>query len=81
LASATGLVSGMLPTVGAEINSFTAGQSDPLFFPVKVNLGSPDFTLAAAAINGRLGSNPGALTTAKHLQFALLESAHFSMFP
>ena len=75
LASASGLVAGMLPTVGAQINSFTAGQSDPLFYPVKVNLGSPDFTLAAAALNGRLGLNPGALTTANNLPFALLESA------
>jgi 4-phytase / acid phosphatase len=74
VASAQGLVSGMLPTVGAQIHSVAAGQSDPLFYPVKVNLGSPDFTKAAAALNGRLGSNPGALTTANNLQFALLAS-------
>jgi 4-phytase / acid phosphatase len=74
LASAQGLVSGMLPTVGTQIHSFTAGQSDPLFFPVKVNLGNPDFTLAAAALNGRIGSNPAAVTTANNLQFALLAS-------
>jgi 4-phytase / acid phosphatase len=75
LASAAGLVSGMLPTVGADVTSFATGQNDPLFFPVKVGLGNPNFTLAAAALNGRLGSNPGALTTANNLQFALLESA------
>jgi 4-phytase/acid phosphatase len=75
LASAAGLVSGMLPTVGADVTSFATGQNDPLFFPVKVGLGNPDFTLAAAALNGRLGSNPGAMTTANNLQFALLESA------
>jgi 4-phytase/acid phosphatase len=75
LASAAGLVSGMLPTVGAQVNSVATGLNDPLFFPVKVNLGNPNFTLAAAALNGRLGSNPGALTTANNLQFALLERA------
>src|SRR6201996_1579536 len=74
IASAQGLVAGMLPTVGGQIHSYTAGANDPLFFPVKVNLGSPNFTLAAAALNGRLGSNTSALTTANNLQFALLES-------
>ena len=54
--------------------SSPAAPSTPLFYPVKVNLGNPDTTLAAAALNGRIGSNPAALYTAYKTQFGELES-------
>lgn len=47
--------------------------SDPLFYPVKANLGNPDVNLAAAALSGRLGANSPALAQAYRSQLGLLE--------
>jgi 4-phytase/acid phosphatase len=75
-ATAQALAAGMFPLVATQVNEYTpTTASDPLFYPVKVNLGSPDVNLAAAALNGRIGSNPSQLQTAQTLQFQLLESA------
>jgi len=75
-ATAQAIDAGMFPTVATQVNEYTpTTASDPLFYPVKVNLGSPDLNLAAAAVNGRLSSNPAALESAETLQFQLLESA------
>jgi 4-phytase/acid phosphatase len=74
LNSAKATASGLLPGSGSEVHCSTA-TPDPLFHPVAAGLGPPNYTLAAAALNGRLGSNPGELTTANNLQFALLERA------
>ena len=73
-ATGQALAAGLLPSVTATVNELAGGAVDPLFYPVKVNLGNPDTTLAAAALNGRSGSNPAALYTAYKTQFGELES-------
>jgi 4-phytase / acid phosphatase len=78
-ATGQALAAGMFPTVPTTVNEYTpTSASDPLFYPVKVNLGSPDLNLAADALNGRIGSNPAALTASETLQFQLMESALFN---
>ena len=73
-ATGQALAAGLLPSVNSTVNEFANSAIDPLFYPVKVNLGSPDTSLAAAALNGRIGANPAALAQAYRAQLAQLEA-------
>ena len=55
-ATGQALAAGLLPSVTATVNELAGGATDPLFYPVKVNLGNPDTSLAAAALAGRIGT-------------------------
>ena len=46
------------------VHAVPAGKSDPLFSPLAAGIGKPDPQLAAAAISGRIGGRPQALTEA-----------------
>jgi 4-phytase/acid phosphatase len=73
-ATGQALAAGLLPSVPSTVNQLANAATDPLFYPVKLNLGNPNTTLAAAALNGRIGSNPNALYSAYKTQFGELES-------
>jgi 4-phytase/acid phosphatase len=64
-----GLLPGREPVIQARLQ----GEPDPLFEPVKAGLGHPDFSLAAAAVLGRIGGNPANPVTAHAAEIALLE--------
>ncbi len=73
-ATGQALAAGLLPSVSSTVNELANGATDPLFYPVKLNLGSPNTSLAAAALNGRIGANPAALAQAYRAQLAQLEA-------
>jgi len=55
------LAAGMLPDCAVEVHSLPEGKTDPLFSPIPAGVGNPDRALAATAVSGRIGGNPGAL--------------------
>ncbi len=55
------MAEGMFPGCSVETHSLPQGATDPLFSPVPAGLGHPNGALAAAAVSGRIGGNPGAL--------------------
>ncbi len=55
------LAAGMLPGCAVEVHSLPEGTHDPLFSPIAAGVGHPDRSLAAAAVSGRIGGNPGVL--------------------
>lgn len=63
-ATGQALAAGLLPSVSSTVNEVANGATDPLFYPVKLNLGSPNLSLAQAALSGRIGNNPLALVDA-----------------
>jgi 4-phytase / acid phosphatase len=79
-ATGQALAAGLLPSVKTTVNEQATG-TDSLFYPVKANLGSPDPALATAAVNGRIGSNPQALTQAYAVQLLELESTLLNQTP
>jgi 4-phytase/acid phosphatase len=58
------LASGMFPGCSVQVRSLPEGTADPLFSPMAVGVGHPDRALAVAAVQGRIGGNPGALLEA-----------------
>ena len=78
-ATGQALAAGLLPSVTATVNEQPTSITDPLFYPVKNNLGNPDTTFAAAAVNGRMGANPPAYMQAYKQQLALMESVLLNM--
>jgi 4-phytase/acid phosphatase len=58
------LASGMFPDCPAEVRSLPEGTADPLFSPMATGVGHPDRSLAVAALQGRIGADPGALLEA-----------------
>ncbi len=73
-ATGQALAAGLLPSVSSTVNELAHGATDPLFYPVKLNLGSPNLSLAQAAPSGRIGNNPPALVDAYKTQLNELES-------
>ena len=73
-ATGQALAAGLLPSVSSTVNELANGATDPLFYPVKLNLGSPNLSLAQAALSGRIGNNPPALVDAYKTQLNELES-------
>ena len=72
-ATGQALAAGLLPNVPSTVNELANSATDPLFYPVKVNLGSPDTSLAAAALSGRIGNNPPSLVQAYSQQLMEME--------
>ena len=79
-ATGQALAAGLLPSVTATVHEQAMG-TDSLFYPVKANLGNSDPTLATAAVNGRIGANPGALVEAYTTQLTELESLLLNQTP
>ncbi len=73
-ATGQALAAGLLPSVSSTVNELANGATDPLFYPVKLNLGSPNLSLAQAALSGRIGNNPPALVEAYKTQLNEMES-------
>ena len=72
-ATAQALATGLLPSATPTVNDVANGATDSLFYPVKVNLGNPDTSLAAAALSGRIGANPPSLVQAYATQLTEME--------
>lgn len=73
-ATGQALAAGLLPSVQPTVNELGNGATDPLFYPVKANLGFPNTKLASAALSGRIGANGTAITSAYKPQLNELES-------
>lgn len=68
---------GMLPTAGAPKIDVISPGNDPLFSPVAAGVALLDSQMAVAAVNGRIGGNPGALASAYAPELALTRSILF----
>jgi len=75
--SAGGLAAGLFPSYQACIHHLPDCQTDPLFHPVKADLGNPDHVKSAAVLASAIGSNPSALRAAYHGQLSLLQAVLF----
>ena len=58
------LSAGLFPNCSVDIHTVPKGESDPLFDPIRMGVAKPDPQVAAAAISGRIGGDPRALTEA-----------------
>jgi 4-phytase/acid phosphatase len=67
------LAEGMMPDCNLAVQSLAPGAADPIFSPVKAGIGHPDREMAAAAISGRIGGHPEALTQAYRPAFEIME--------
>lgn len=70
---ATALLGGAQPTM---LNG-TRSNMDPLFSPVRIELGHPDHEVARAAVLGRIGNDPRGLTESYRPQLELLQRILF----
>ncbi len=68
---------GLLPAGGTPNINVVPG-SDPLFDPVGAGVALMDYQMALAAVNGRVGGNPGALASAYAPELALTRSVLFN---
>ena len=76
------LAAGLLP--GAQIDPHARlpiDAIDPMFRAIKLPIGRPDRLLGAAAVLGRLGQDPAALTQACAPEFAMLHRVLFGDSP
>jgi 4-phytase / acid phosphatase len=76
--TAQAFTSGLLPGATLNVDSLTAPANDPLFNPVAAGVALLDERKAVAAVNGRLGGNPQALSTAYATELALTRSVLFN---
>src|SRR3984957_11926461 len=67
------LSEGMFPGCNVGVQSQPGDATDPLFSARKANVGNPDPALAAAAIAGRIGSDPANLTETYRPQLTALD--------
>jgi len=81
IASAEKLAEGLLPGAPVQIEHRPIDVADPLFVPVRMDLGHPDRALAKAAILGRIGNSPQAVFEAHRRQYALLQHVLFGDQP
>jgi 4-phytase/acid phosphatase len=79
--SAEKLAEGLLPGTPVKVEHRAVGAADPLFAPVRMDLGHPDRALAKAAILGRIGNSPQAVFEAHRAQYALLQHVLFGDAP
>jgi len=73
--TARAFVAGLLPAAQPTVNTVPA--PDPLFDPIDASVATLNGDMAVAAVNGRLGGNPGSLATAYAAEFALARSVLF----
>ena len=76
--TAQAFASGLLPAANVTINTVIPATSDQLFDPVDAGVAVLNEQQAVAAVNGRLGSDPQALTTAYADEFGLIRSVLFN---
>jgi len=67
------IAEGLLPGCAVEVQALAEGKADPLFHFTEANPGGVDHELAAAAIGGRIGGDPNAVTEAYRPQLAELD--------
>jgi len=67
------LAVGLMPGCSVEVRALAEGTADPLFHPLEAGVGHPDKQLATAAVSGRIGANPAALSEAYRPQLQALE--------
>lgn len=75
------LAAGLAPECNLEVTALPEGTADPLFHSLAAGVGTPDRTLATAAISGRIGGNPQGLTEAYREQFEALEEVLHACSP
>jgi 4-phytase/acid phosphatase len=78
IGTAQAFAAGMLPVATVNVNSYTPPAIDPLFDPVDAGVARLDERMAVAAVNGRLGGNPGSLASAYAPELALTRSVLFN---
>lgn len=71
--SGNALAEGMFPGCGVPVHSLHDGAIDPLFRPIESGLVHPDYALAAAAVEGRIGGNPNNLTETYRAKLGMLD--------
>jgi 4-phytase/acid phosphatase len=72
--TAQAFAAGMLPAATVTVNAYPQSENDPLFNPVAAGTALFDYPKALAAVNGRLGNNPQALSSAYAPELALTRS-------
>jgi 4-phytase/acid phosphatase len=68
------LAAGLFPGCTVAVQSLPEGVEDQLFHSIPAGVGKVDSVLAAAAVSGRIGSNPDNLTEAYRTQIAALDT-------
>lgn len=81
LATGQALAAGMFPGCKPDIFSLPEGASDPIFNPVKAGVGHPDAALATAAVSGRAGGHPEALTEAYRAPLEIMQQVLWACKP
>lgn len=71
--TARALAEGLVPSCPISIASLAEGRPDPLFHPVEAGVAAPDRERAVAAVAGRMGGDPAAVTEAWRPQLQLLQ--------
>jgi 4-phytase/acid phosphatase len=69
---------GMLPAAPVNVNHLGPTKSDPLFVPVNAGVARLNEQMAVAAVLGRLGTNPQALSSSYAAELALTRSILFN---
>lgn len=67
------MASGLMPGCSLEVHGEPEGAADPLFHSLDAGVGRPDKFLATAAVAGRIGNNPAALTEVYRTQLQALD--------
>lgn len=75
--TAQAFAAGMLPAAKVTVTSVSQ-PPDPLFDPVDAGVALLNQTRAVNAVNGRLGDDPGSLTSAYSAELALIRSVLFN---
>jgi 4-phytase/acid phosphatase len=70
---AAGMFPGCSPREQSEQHALDEGKPDPLFHSLSAGVGNPDHDRAAAAIAGRIGQDPAAVTEAYRPQLEALQ--------
>ncbi len=71
--TARDLAAGLVPGTDPDPHALPHQQADPLFQPVKLNLGSPDRNAGVAAVLGRVGHDPANVIRANRAAFLALQ--------
>lgn len=77
IATAQAFASGLLPAASPTVNYYGPLDSDPLFDPVGAGVARLNYRIALAAVMGRLGGDPQALSSAYAAELALTRSVLF----
>ena len=67
------MAAGLAPGCNLEVQAQPEGIPNPLFHTLEAGVGTPDKSLATAAVSGRIGADPQGLSDAYRLQLESLE--------